>query len=326
MLRRKRVNRDSRDLSTPKRGGRFRNALIDAGWAVREHVFWRTGDALRGGAEIVKWPFERIAWGIRRGLIWRLEDRADSLGPVTRAVGFGAVVVLAAAAGVAGLLWAAPSHSPSETTLAQAAPAAVPEPVTPAPEPKPVATPKPTLQGAAPLFKPVENEGDKKGSAKKSKTTSPDSSPSSFSSTNSADAKPLSPVLSTSGPKSAAATASSDAKESTAVAGPKAVKVARRFAVAFVLYETGRGGKDVRKTFAETATPELRNSLLRRPPRLPANVKVPKAKVLNVVPGPARGGVYTMSVSLLRVGLTSELRLDMEPSKGKQWHVTDVLG
>jgi hypothetical protein len=301
--------------------------MIDAGWAVREHVFWRTGDALRGGAEIVKWPFERIAWGVRRGLIWRLEDRADSLGPVTRAVGFGAVVVLAAAAGVAGLLWAAPNHSPERTAVVAATAVAVPEPVEPAAEPKPVATPKPTLQGAAPLFKPVENEGDKKGgSTKKSNPTSPDSSPSSSSSTTSADAKPLSPVLSTSGPKSAAATASSDAKESIAVAGPKAVKVARRFAAAFVLYETGRGGKDVRKTFTETATAELRNSLLRRPPRLPANVEVPKAKVLNVVPGPARGGVYTMSVSLLRVGLTSELRLDMEPSKGKQWQVTDVLG
>lgn len=325
MLRRKRVNRDSQDPSTPKRGGRFRNALIDAGWAVREHVFWRLGDASRSGAEIVKGPFERVAWGFRRGLVWRLEDRADSLSPVARAIGFGAVVVLAAAAGVAGLLWAAPNHSPQGATVA-AAPTAAPEPVAATPVPKPAATPKPTLHGAAPLFKPVENEGDKKGGSPKKSKTSPDSSPSSSSSTTSADAKPLSPVLSTSGPKSAAATASSGGKEGTAIAGPKAVKVARRFAAAFVLYETGRGGEDVRKTFAETATPELRNSLLRRPPRLPANVKVPKAKVLNVVPGPARGGVYTMSVSLLRVGLTSELRLDMEPGKGKQWQVTDVLG
>jgi hypothetical protein len=72
-------------------------------------------------------------------------------------------------------------------------------------------------------------------------------------------------------------------------------------------------------------------------------VKVPKAKVLNVVAGPKHGETYTMSVSLLRVGVTSELRLDMQKTpaaKGSpdstggastesdkaRWLVTDVLG
>ena len=40
--------------------------------------------------------------------------------------------------------------------------------------------------------------------------------------------------------------------------------------------------------------------------------KVPEAKVLNIVAGPKHGDVYTLSVSLLRVGVTSELRLDMQ--------------
>jgi hypothetical protein len=53
---------------------------------------------------------------------------------------------------------------------------------------------------------------------------------------------------------------------------------------------------------------------------------VPKAKVLNVVPAPSLGGVYPVSVSLLRVGLTSELRLEMEELKGEGWRVTNVLG
>ena len=53
---------------------------------------------------------------------------------------------------------------------------------------------------------------------------------------------------------------------------------------------------------------------------------MPKAKVLNVVPGPSHGGVYTVSVSLLRVGVTSELRLEMEQLKGRRWRVTNVLG
>ncbi len=69
------------------------------------------------------------------------------------------------------------------------------------------------------------------------------------------------------------------------------------------------------------------HSLLQRPPRLPASVEVPKAKVLNVVAGPHQGDTYTLSVSLLRVGVTSELRLDMQrdPKTG-EWRVTDVLG
>jgi hypothetical protein len=55
-------------------------------------------------------------------------------------------------------------------------------------------------------------------------------------------------------------------------------------------------------------------------------VKVPKAKVLNVVVGPTEGSTYTLSVSLLRVGVTSELRLDMKRDKGGSWQVTDVVG
>jgi hypothetical protein len=124
---------------------------------------------------------------------------------------------------------------------------------------------------------------------------------------------------------SSSAAAQTSAVQGTA-AGPAAIAVAREFAGAFVRYETGDDEGTVRKTFGETATPQLSRSLLRRPPRLPANVKVPRAKVVNVVAGPSQGGVYTVSVALLRVGLTSELRLDMEQLKGERWRVTNVLG
>ena len=53
---------------------------------------------------------------------------------------------------------------------------------------------------------------------------------------------------------------------------------------------------------------------------------MPKAKVVNIVPGPSREGVYTLSVSLLRLDTTSELRLEMEQLKSKGWRVTNVLG
>jgi hypothetical protein len=108
---------------------------------------------------------------------------------------------------------------------------------------------------------------------------------------------------------------------------PKAAKrVARRFTEAFVVYEIGDTDAKVREAFGQTSTKQLSRSLLRRPPRQPASVKVPRAKVVNVVAGPSKGSIYTVSVSLLRVGVTSELRLEMEQGVGKKWQVTNVLG
>lgn len=305
------------------RRGRLREAAGDAGWAVREKVFWRFGDARRGAAERARQPVEGIAWGVRRGIVWRLQDRADSLGPLSRGLAFGAVILIAATAAVGGLLYATPDQEPGGKAVVATETAAPATVVAPAPRTEPVPEPEPTLQGAAPVFVP-EPEGDhpaaKKSGAGKGSAASDDSAD--FGPT-----QPLPSVLTSTGSKpGAAATGSKARQKGEAVAGPKAIEVARRFAYAFVLYETGKAGKVVKQTFAETATPELRKALLKRPPRQPANVEVPRAKVLNVVPGPAEGGVYSVSVALLRVGLTSELRLDMEPGKGKRWRVTDILG
>ncbi len=108
---------------------------------------------------------------------------------------------------------------------------------------------------------------------------------------------------------------------------PKAAKrVARHFAEAFVVYETGGVDAKVRSAFRHTTTKQLSTALLRRPPRQPAAVKVPRAKVVTVVAGPSKGSAYEVSVSLLRVGVTSELRLAMEQGPGKKWQVTNVLG
>lgn len=108
---------------------------------------------------------------------------------------------------------------------------------------------------------------------------------------------------------------------------PKAAKqTARSFAEAFVVYEVGEIDGKVRGEFRHTSTKQLSRALLHRPPRQPAAVKVPRAKVVNVVAGPSKGGVYPVSVSLLRVGATSELRLELERGVGNKWQVTDVLG
>lgn len=121
--------------------------------------------------------------------------------------------------------------------------------------------------------------------------------------------------------------ANATADELSGPPAPKAAKtVARRFAEAFVVYEVDGIDAKVREAFGQTSTRQLSRSLLHRPPRQPASVKVPRAKVVSVVAGPSRGKVYTVSVSLLRVGVTSELRLEMEQGVGKKWQVTNVLG
>jgi hypothetical protein len=118
-----------------------------------------------------------------------------------------------------------------------------------------------------------------------------------------------------------------DETELSGPPAPKAAKrVARHFAEAFVVYETGGVDAKVRSSFRHTTTKQLSKALLRRPPRQPAAVKVPQAKVVTVVAGPSKESVYEVSVSLLRVGVTSELRLAMEQGPGKKWQVTNVLG
>ncbi|HWW68294.1 MAG TPA: hypothetical protein VNY83_09970 [Solirubrobacterales bacterium] len=281
---------------------RLRSSLANAALAVEERVVWSAGDAVRSAADAVKWPFERAAWAIERGLIWPLQERFADWDGALHAVAVAAVALAAVGAGVAGLLWVTPGgggNSAAPQAAGGAAIAAKPSPhITPA---QPAA---PLLHGVAPVFAPAAGGGAAKVAGKEAVRAR--------SSTGSA--------------KGGGASTSSAAGLVGKPAGPAALGVARQFSDAFVLYETGQGGAPVRAAFGATATPALAHSLLRRPPRLPANVKVPKAKVLNVVAGPSSGGVYTVSVSLLRVGLTSELRLEMEKAKHGKWHVTEVLG
>jgi hypothetical protein len=104
-----------------------------------------------------------------------------------------------------------------------------------------------------------------------------------------------------------------------------ALHAARDFAGAFVLYEVGKSSPQVKRSFARTATPALAKALRDRPPRLPASVKVPTAKVQNVVLGAKRGKNLDASVSLLRLGAVSELRLTLI-QRHKAWVVSEVRG
>ena len=299
MLRRRRIQTNSINGSVAP----LRSSIADAAWALEERLVWGGADALRGIAATAKRPFEQLSWATERLLVWPLQERTDHWGTPLRAAATGGVVLLAAAAVTAGALLAKGSGN-------EAAEPVVKQTAVLTPSPAPTAAPTPTtpvLKGAAPDFTPEAGEGVPKA----------------------ADAIPKSTADATSATAAAAPPSTgAGAAGAPATAGPAAVKVVRQFAAAFVLYETGRGEEDALRTaFAETATPKVIHSLLQRPPRLPADVKVPQAKVLNVVAGPQSGTTFTFSISLLRVGVTSELRVDVErnPKSGK-WQVTDVLG
>jgi hypothetical protein len=282
----------------------LRSSLADAAFAVEERVVWGGADVLRRLFELVKWPFERAAWAIERGLIWPVEERTGGWNGPVRALGLAALVLLAVGVGVFGLIWASGSGGGSPQRTPQAVAPVAPPAVRQVPEEKPVEA-APVLHGAVPKFTPETGDAAAKGGSANATATGQEAA----------------------GATSTSAGSTSTSSAAAQPAGPAAAKVAHQFAGAFVLYETGQTDAKVREAFAATATAQLAHSLLRRPPRLPADAKIPKAKVLNIVPGPKHGDTYTLSVSLLRVGVTSELRLDMQrDEKSHQWQVTDVRG
>ena len=179
-----------------------------------------------------------------------------------------------------------------------------------APKPKPA----PTLHGAAPVFKPPQEDS----SLANSKAVEHEAAASTANNTGNAatDTISSSPAARTAG-ASASASASTSVTADGPPAGPAAIAVARKFADAFVVYETGGDKAAVRKAFKATATPELTKALLQRPPRQPAGVTCRRRRSSTWSPAPSHGTIYPLSVSLLRVGVTSELRLEMEQLKNK---------
>ncbi|MFL5899733.1 MAG: hypothetical protein ACJ75S_00820 [Solirubrobacterales bacterium] len=310
MIRQRQINAGHRAPRTRALLARAAERTGDVGLAVRERLVWNGGARLRSASEFLKWPFERVAWAFERRLAWPLAERAEGMGVPLRGAGATVLVLAAAGAGVLGLAWASSSGG-GTTTSEKATRAPAVAVVRSAPEATATA---PDLQGAAPDFTP-DGGGE----------TSPANPGPPAASEEPGEAAGSAPVETAATFSTASASSSTAAK--AVPAGPAAMKVARRFAGAFVLYETGRSDAGVRTAFGETASPRLARALLQRPPRLPADVKVPKAKVVNVVPGPRHGDIHTLSVSLLRVGVTSELRIDVkQDEKSGDWQVTDVLG
>jgi hypothetical protein len=266
----------------------------------------RTLRAAQAAADAVRWPFERAAWAIEQHLLWPLQRRFAGRGPSAGVVGAAALAVLAAAAIVTGVIWP-PGNGSHEQAAAPARVAIVPSDFQPQAE----QSQGPALHGVPPSFAVEKGVGVSKAAGGDASATGSEATVSE------AEASGESPLT-----EDSAAT-SSNAKP--VPAGPEAMKVARRFSEAFVFYEIGERPARAKAVFGETATPQLATALGERPPRLPEDAKVPKARVVNLVPGPRAGKAYTVSVSLLRVGLTSELRLELNKKQGN-WVVTDVRG
>jgi hypothetical protein len=274
-------------------------------------------DRLRWPFERLAWPFERLAWGFERRvlwpvqerLVWPLRDRAAGLStPQPRAAGAGALVAVAIGAVAIGAV-ALEGDGDSPTPLPSADPVAVVAPP-PTPPEQPVEEPTgPVLQGVEPKFGVDSGVGVAANGGDADAAGATEIAPGEEQESGDVEGE-------------AAATASS---KKPVPAGPAAMKVARRFAEAFVFYEIGERPERAMTVFGETASPELATALAERPPRQPASAEVPKAKVLNLVPGPRSGKAYTVSASLLRVGTVSELRLQLTKQAGA-WVVTDVRG
>lgn len=103
-----------------------------------------------------------------------------------------------------------------------------------------------------------------------------------------------------------------------------AMAVAHRFATAFTAWEVGR--EEAVAEIKKTTTRRLGRELSARPPRLPENTKVPRARVLNVVEGNSKGRRTEASVSLIRAGAAGELRLSLVREGKGRWLVSKVKG
>jgi hypothetical protein len=327
----------------------------DAAWFLREKVAWPARDGLDLAGDRARDGFGAIGKRGREGYDeLGTRGRAGALGG--GAVALGAVVV-AIAIGAGGGSGAGTTTTEALVVKRAPAPAVSAAPVT-KPKKKVKTSPKPsgpTLHGAAPDFHAAKDVqagvggNEAVGGAPASEGTTAGDEPAARGSESGAGDAPASTAKIGSTPQaSASAQAQSESltaegkttqgsgvglaenEDGTEVTGPVAPKAAkqtaRRFAEAFVLYEVGGVEGEVRSGFHHTSTKQLARALLQRPPRQPDGVKVPRAKVVNVVAGPSTDGVYPVSVSLLRVGVTSELRLQLEEGAHGKWQVTDVLG
>ena len=274
---------------------------------ARSGVVWGGGDVCGASSTVVKWPFERVALGGRAAACLAARGATGGLERAAAGAGVAAVALLAV-----GRRRARPRSGRSAAAAAPAgaggkAPAAAPvvarsHSARPPRQRPPCREPRPTSAGEHAAATP--QAGRRRGNGRRRNT---------------GDADRPEPALDRGQRRSRPARPLGDAAGSAGCRpAPPAAQGRPPFAGAFVLYETGGDRRRSAQPSTRPRPRELAQALLQRPPRQPAGVKVPKAKVLNVVPGPRTATPTPLSVSLLRVGVTSELRLEMQQTKNRR--------
>lgn len=276
------------------------------------------------------WPVKRFFWFLEKRVLWPISDsfrRTGNPGPRHSPMAYVGVTLLVAIAGGA---IAAAVYFHDQANDSGSAPAVAQAPAGPgaaiAPTggtgpagsdqagPNSSSTTSPaadgeTLQGVVPDFEPSAGESGSGGSARSNN----------------------------SGGENAGNSGPGKKKKTKGLVNPAPppktplLKAAYRFAQTFTGYEIGKRG--AAKKFKASATPGLARELRRNPPTLPADGDVPRATVMNVVKGQKEGRRRLVSVSLLRSGAASELRLALRQAKHKQakgqkkpWRVSEVRG
>lgn len=249
------------------------------------------------------WPIRRFYWFVEKHFLWPVADTfkrvANSFSYRSPLAYIGTTMLLTltgAAIGAAVYFHNEADNPPAVTAQAPVDPETV---IAATPTPPPPATVVPenkakaddTLKGVVPDF---ENSSDTTTSDKGSGSDQTD--------------KPKLPAT---------------VVKPTKVPDSPPLKVAHNFAETFVDYEVGKQG--VARDFQKTATTKLSKELKADPPRQPSNGKIPKATVMNVLKGKKKAGKLDVSVSLMRSGATSELRLALTQEKNK-WLVSEVRG
>ncbi len=255
------------------------------------------------------WPFKRLWWATEKHILWPVSDSFRRMLEAMRYrsplayIGVTALFCLTAAAVVTAVYFYDEANRSDPAPVVAEAPLGADTVVAPVQPPPVVGAPAgnggdedETLQGVVPDFDNSAGNAGNNGSG------------SNGSGDNGKQGQKL--------PKTAVRPAD--------VPDSPPLKVAHRFANTFVRYEVGE--KKAAKQLRRTATGKLAGELVSRPPRLPANGKVPKASVMNVVSGKKDGRRMEVSVSLMRSGATSELRLAMTRQNGKRWLVSEVRG
>ncbi|MGK2956488.1 MAG: hypothetical protein ACSLFI_12570 [Solirubrobacterales bacterium] len=251
------------------------------------------------------WPIRRFFWALEKHFLWPI---ADSFKRITKSmryrsplayIGATMLVMMTVATGAAAFYFYNEAEEGKEATIAEvpAATETIVAPTTPVPTtpvtPPSDAKPDDTLKGVVPDFDTASGESSgSSGNGSSKKAASQDPSATVVKPAETPDSPPL--------------------------------KVAHKFAQTFADYEIGRKG--AAKDFEKTATAKLTSELKKNPPRQPSNGDIPRATVMNVVKGEKDGDTMDVSVSLLRSGATSELRLELDQANGKKWLVSEVRG